>query len=77
LKVRLSREENKEKFEQIDQRFDGVDQRFDAVDQRFEGLISEVRGLRNWMELNVESRPRRERRPGDARCGDRAPATVR
>jgi hypothetical protein len=34
-------------------RFDRVDQRFEQVDQRLEGLTAEVRGLRNWMELNV------------------------
>lgn len=34
--VRASREENAQRFEQVDQRFEQVDQRFGQVDQRFE-----------------------------------------
>lgn len=61
------RRETHERFEQVDQRFEQVDQRFEAADQRFEkveqrlgkveqsiiDLTREVRGLRDWMELNV------------------------
>jgi hypothetical protein len=64
--VRAVRTETKEHFEQVDQRFEQVDQRFEQVDQRFErveqrleGLTAEVRGLRDWMELNVGGFQRR------------------
>ena len=49
-----------QRLDQVDQRFDRVDQRFDRVDQRMEKLeqrmddvVREVKGLRDWMELNV------------------------
>jgi hypothetical protein len=42
-----------QRFEQVDQRFEQVDQRFEQMNQRLDGLTAEVRGLRNWMELNV------------------------
>jgi hypothetical protein len=42
-----------QRFQQVDQRFQQVDQRFQQVDQRFEQVVSEIRGLRSWMELNV------------------------
>ncbi len=58
--VRAARTETKDhfaevdqRFEQVDQRFEQVDQRFEQVDRRFEQLTAEIRGLRNWMELNV------------------------
>ncbi len=53
-----------QRFVQVDQRFDQVDQRFVEVDQRFDRLEDkldqsvaelrgEIRGLKDWMELNV------------------------
>ena len=49
-----------QRFAQVDQRFAQVDQRFDQVEQRLEkveqsigDLTREVKGLRDWMELNV------------------------
>jgi predicted nuclease with TOPRIM domain len=67
LELRASRQETRERFsqidqrfeqldhrfQQVDQRFEQVDQRFQQVDQRFEQVVSEIRGLRSWMELNV------------------------
>jgi hypothetical protein len=53
VELRASRQETRERFSQIDQRFEQVDQRFQQVDQRFEQVVSEIRGLRSWMELNV------------------------
>ena len=62
--VRAARTETKERFDQVDQRFTTIDQRFDKVDQSFDQmgrrideldqrLTAEIRGLKNWMELNV------------------------
>lgn len=55
-----SRQENQQRFEQVDQRFeqvdrrfDGIDRRLDGIDQRYEQVVAEIRGLRAWMELNV------------------------
>jgi hypothetical protein len=41
------------RFEQVDRRFEQVDRRFEQVDQRLEQMTAEIRGLRDWMELNV------------------------
>jgi hypothetical protein len=41
------------RFEQVDKRFEQVDKRFEQVDKRFEQVMAEIRGLRDWMELNV------------------------
>ena len=42
-----------EQFEKVDQRFEKVEQRLDRIDQQFSEVRQEIRGLRDWMELNV------------------------
>lgn len=52
-KLDESRQENRQKFEQIDKRFDEVDKRFVEVDKQFEELKDHMKGLQDWMQMNV------------------------
>lgn len=47
------RRETGQRFGQVDKRFEQVDKRFEQVDKRFDAVIREIRGLKDWMELNV------------------------
>ena len=49
--VEALRNEQREKFEQVDKRFEQVDKRFEQVDKRFEELTQEIHNLRDWVEL--------------------------
>lgn len=45
------------RFEQVDRRFEQVDQRFDRLEKKLDQSVAElrgeIRGLKDWMELNV------------------------